>query len=199
MPCFEHGICDAVRAHRVFSELSDLRAWRRADESVHLLIHWTGFDGGRRGDEVHHAAYVAHNANVNGHGWRLSHDSILPFGVLSAALHQLAIFLDPSGRMPCAGRRSALRRERTSTSSSRRVRASVFRWIPNTRAALVSFQFKSRSTMRRNFFLNSRTASANWMAALSIWRTKASSWPLVGYECSRCMSMSSTRGGIRYV
>src|SRR5438093_12615589 len=47
MPCFEHGIRYAVRAHRVFSELSDLRAWSRADQPVHLLIHWAGLDGGR--------------------------------------------------------------------------------------------------------------------------------------------------------
>jgi hypothetical protein len=124
----------------------------------------------------------------------LTHGRVLP-GVpqmqkLKASISYQYQEIDRGGR-----RRSALRSERTSRSSSRRVRASVFRWIPNTRAALVSFQFKSRGTTRTNSFLNSWTASANGMPGLSIWRIKASSWELVGYECSGCMSLSSAVAG----
>jgi hypothetical protein len=38
-----------------------------------------------------------------------------------------------------------------------------------------------------------------WMPAYHIWRIKASSWALVTYECSGCMSLSSMLGGVRYV
>src|SRR4029077_7031414 len=116
----------------------------------------------RTGDTGSQCRFLVHFAD----GKRTLH---VPFGGKEKAcgagglngfgIFQLASFFCLRRSMLRAGRRSVLRRVRTSRFNSRRVRRRVFRCIRSTGAAFDSFQLASRRTVRTNCFLNSRTAS----------------------------------------
>ena len=81
------------------------------------------------------------------------------------------------------GRRSDLRRARMSKLISRRVPVRVLRCMRSRWRRSAFVQLASRSAVRTNCFLNSRTALAYGILARYICHTNASSAALAGYDC----------------